>query len=125
MEAQIGVPSWQSFWEMLTCGLALSMWASDKEALAVLGDNTASLQDALDLKGSRCMLAVAREIAWRQGRRGWLFAVGHLAAEFNTAADALSRLEAPDPSPLPPEVQGARRLHLAPVASYWQIPKLG
>ena len=58
--AKVGDSSWQSFYEMLTLGLALCLWAKDEQALAVLGDNTSSLQDALDLSGSGAMLAVAR-----------------------------------------------------------------
>ena len=109
---------------MFTLGLALSVWASDRECLAVLGDNTASLQDALDLSGTGAMLAVAREIAWRQARRGWLFAVGHLPSEANTVTDALSRLESPDPAPFPPLLRRVSRVTLPPLSSYWRIPRI-
>ena len=65
------------------------------ESVAVLGDNTAALSDALALKGKGIMLAVARELSWRQPRRKWSFDVGHLPAEHNVVADALSRTTDP------------------------------
>ena len=62
---------------------------------AVLGDNTAALSSALALKGKGVMLAVARELSWRQSRRKWAFDVAHLPSEYNVVADALSRTAAP------------------------------
>ena len=38
---------------------------------------------------------MTREVAWRKVRRGWFYACGHLPAEYNEVADALSRLSAP------------------------------
>ena len=68
----------------------------------MLGDNTSALQHALKLAGRREMVAVAREVAWRQIRSNWAFKVGHLPAEQNLFADALSRRFAPAPVKLPP-----------------------
>ena len=63
--------------------------------VAVLGDNTGALDNALSLKGRGSMLAVARELSWRQARRRWRFVVGHLPSEHNQVADALSRAADP------------------------------
>ena len=72
LKVQVGLPKFQSFWEFLTSLLALIRWG-DKfttSSLALLGDNTSALTDAIDLKGKDEMLAIARELAWRKARRG-------------------------------------------------------
>ena len=94
------VPSdtaFQSFWDFATLLLALCTWGDRfvHERVAVLGDNTAALSCSLGLKGKGVMLAVARELSWRQSRRKWAFEVGHLPAEHNVVADALSRTADP------------------------------
>ena len=66
--------------------------------LALLGDNIAALQLALSLKGKGALNTISREIAWRRCRHGWHYSVGHLAAEDNSLADALSRTSAPEGS---------------------------
>ena len=119
-----GSSRWQSFWELLTLLLALCAWAEPGQPLAALGDNKASLQDAVCLGGKRQMAAISREIAWRQVRRRWSFACGHLPAEANTPADARSRLSAPDPSPLPPMLHSAVRLEVPAISSLWKVPNL-
>ena len=83
----------QTFWEFLALLLSLMTWADRfvEERVLVLGDNTGALTDALALKGRGPLLAVARELSWRQARRRWNFAVGHLPSEHNKVADALSR----------------------------------
>jgi len=88
-----GDPKWQSFWELLALVFALVLWGKHftETTAAVLGDNTAALGDAVNLKGKGPMLAVARELAWRQGKFGWLFEAGHVASESNSVPDALSR----------------------------------
>ena len=121
---QVGLPKWQSFWEYLTAVLAVCKWATPDRCLALLGDNTASLECTLQLKGSGPMLAVARELAWRKGRQGLLVAAGHLPKEANQVADALSRLEAPDAAPFPAELASATRVTLAPLAQFWQVPMM-
>ena len=87
----------------MTLLLALILWCDDytEQALTVLGDSTSALQDALNLVGRHEMVAIAREVAWRQIRGGWQFKVGHLPAEQNLFADALSRKHAPDSVPFP------------------------
>ena len=93
----IGKAKFQTFWEYLTALLALLTWGgyAATEHILLVGDNTASLQDALDFKGKGCLLAVARELALNTAQNFWRFSVGHLAAEYNGVPDALSRLEAP------------------------------
>ena len=88
-----GLPKFMPFWEFLTLVLALCVWGSQfvAHSVAVLGDNTAALTDALQLKGGGQLMAVARELAWRQARFGWSFAVGHVPSESNGVPDALSR----------------------------------
>ena len=98
-----GNSAFQSFWEMVMVLVCLDLWGDDfrQEQLAVVGDNTGALQNALDLKGSGVMAAVAREISWRKERRGWSFSVGHIPAERNTVPDALSRQHEETPLPFP------------------------
>jgi len=90
----IGEPAGQTFWEYATLVIGLQVWGSRfvSESLAVLGDNTGSLQDALHLKGRGALLALSRELSWRQSRYGWQFAVGHVPSEHNDVSDCLSRL---------------------------------
>ena len=121
---QVGLPKWQNFWEYLTAAIATCRWATSKRCLALLGDNTASLECTLQLKGSGPMLAIARELAWRKGRRGLLVAAGHLPKGANQVADALSRLEAPDAAPFPAELASATRIELPPLALFWQVPEM-
>ena len=77
--------------------LALVVWGHTftKDRLDLLGDNTGALQNALTLKGRGILMAVAREVSWRQAKYGWCFQVGHLPAEANVVADALSRVADP------------------------------
>ena len=58
----------------------------------MLGDSTAALQVAISLKSAKSLNTISREIAWRRVRHAWHYAVGHLPAELNVAADALSRV---------------------------------
>ena len=104
-----GDSKFQSFWEFLTLLLALIVWGDSytKECITVLGDSTSALQVALHLSGRREMVAIAREIAWRQIRSAWKFKVGHLPAEFNLVSDSLSRRYSPSPHPLPRLLSGA------------------
>jgi hypothetical protein len=87
----------QTFWEFATLLLALTTWGDKfvQDTVLIAGDNTAALTSALSLKGKGELLAVARELSWRQARRGWRFSVGHLPSEYNVVADALSRVADP------------------------------
>ena len=66
--------------------------------LALLGDNIAALQLALSFKGRGALNTISRGKSWHRCRLGWNYAVGHLAAEQNDLADALSRTAAPEGS---------------------------
>ena len=113
----------QSFWEMLMILIGLEVWGGQlvHQQLSIIGDNTGALQNALELKGSGVMLAVAREIAWRRERRGWSYRVGHIPAEFNTIADALSRLFDEPALPFPRKVLQHAVCRSAPkVADLWR-----
>ena len=90
-------PAFQTFWEFATLLLCLLQWGAHfvDESVTIFGDNTAALSGALSLKGKGPLLAVAREIAWRQARRKWKFETAHLPSEHNQVADALSRTADP------------------------------
>ena len=96
----IGDPAGQTTWEFVTLLVALVLWGGTYRdvGLALLGDNIAALGGAANLRGRGSMVAVSRELAWRQVRYGWRYAVGHLPAEMNITADSLSRLAAPEGS---------------------------
>ena len=93
----IGRPEGQTAWEYLMMFLALVVWADSFRhcGLIVLGDNLAALAGILNLRGRRAITVVTRELAWRRVRFAWRYAAGHLPAEHNLLADALSRLDAP------------------------------
>ena len=99
----IGDPRHQTLWEFLTLLMSLMIWGGNflTEEVALLGDNTASLADALDLKGRGVLMDIARELSWRKARFGWQFAVGHVPSERNSIPDALSRLQAVPPCTFP------------------------
>ena len=110
--ARLGVqankPKHQTFWETLVVLMSLMVWG-DRSADApvlIVGDNTAALQNTLDLKGKDALLSIAREVAWRKARYNWRFSVAHLPSEFNSAPDALSRQFGPSPKPWPAEALG-------------------
>ena len=90
-------PAFQTFWEFCTLLLCLLTWGKHfvNESVVLYGDNTAALSGALSLKGKGNLLAVAREIAWRQAKHGWKFETAHLPSEHNQVADALSRIADP------------------------------
>ena len=88
------------------------------------GDNLASLNLALGLKGNGVEGAVARELAWRSARYRWSYAVAHLPAEGNKVADRMSRIL--DPSlpkllELPSALIGAAEVSVC-VESLWSFP---
>ena len=117
-----GISKYQSFWEFFTLVLALILWADAYTdcSLSVLGDSTSALQDALNLSGRREMVALAREVAWRQIRGRWQFRVGHLPAEHNLFADALSRRFAPLPVAFPDALAAAREVSAAEPMHIWR-----
>ena len=118
-----GLPKYQTFWEFLTLLLSLCLWANDfqNHQLAVVGDNTGALANALQLKGKGILAAVAREIAWRKERLGWSFAVGHVPTELNIVADALSRQHEVHPPPFPSEALRAAKQRTINTEGLWKV----
>ena len=123
-DVQVGSTRWQSYFEFLAVLLVLMTWARPNECLCILGDNSSSLTNAVQIKGKRSMARVARELAWRKAREGWRYVVGHLPTEVNSVADALSRLAEPTPAPLPPGLSRVPRIQAPAVRDLWRIPIL-
>ena len=120
-----GLPKDQTFWEMAILMLGLVQWGDrfTTHELRCIGDNTGALGNILALKGRGPLLAISREIAWRQAQRRWRFSVGHLPTEFNRVADALSRLAAPGRTAkrMPAAVSAARRVYPPKLAELWAL----
>ena len=98
------------------------LWASRFRVpgLRVLGDNTGALADVLKLSGKGAMMAIAREVSWRQVRGHWNFEVGHLPGKHNTVADALSREFDPAPAEHPhASLRGALECNPAEPGDVW------
>ena len=124
LPVKVGEPSAQCFLEMLALFLCLVIWGDwfTAESLQAVGDNVGALNSALKLKGSGPLLAVAREIAWRQARRRWSWVAGHIATEANRVPDALSRLADPAPAPFPAKALAtARQVACPAIASLWKL----
>ena len=115
-----GNPRHQTFFELLTLLLALIQWgdfAAKESILTLVGDNTGSLQEALSLRGKGSLNLLSKELACRQAKHQWKFAVGHLPTEANKIADALSRL--PQGAPLPRELANATKVQCIGIANLW------
>ena len=72
----------------------------------LLGDNTAALQEVLELKGASGHSELAQALAIIRCSRSLDLSVAHLPSESNTLADTLSRLSEPGADkawPFPPE----------------------
>ena len=110
---EVGRPADQTSFEYLTLFISLLAWASTARAngLALLGDNVAALQCATTLAGRGPLNSLSREIAWRRIRHSWRYAVGHVRAEENEIADALSRTAAPEGSERRARPAGVEGLH--------------
>ena len=121
LQTTVGKPAGQTTWELLALLVTLVLWGRSHRGhgIALLGDNTASLQAALQLRGRGALARIAREISWRRARDGWRYAVGHLPSERNVLADSLSRLHAPSAEHkcLPPELAGALTREAPEIAS--------
>ena len=100
--------------------LTLMTWGDDFSAVSVdiLGDNLGSLNSGLKLKGKGPLLAISKEISWRQARRGWTYQLGHLPSERNNVADALSRLADPKGKHWPAAALGSAARRDAPQLKY-------
>ena len=125
LQTQLGEAAGQTSWELLAIFVCLCVWGRSHRGpgLAILGDNLSSLEAALHLKGRNALSKISRELSWRRARDGWRYVVGHLPAERNVIADALSRLAAPGHAakPLPAELGGAKRLEPPEIDSLWTL----
>ena len=90
-DVRVGLPSSQTFFEVLALTLAVELWCGQGQPTAILGDNTAALQEALSLKGKGPLGDLAQIIAVLRCSRSLALTVGHLPTEANEVADALSR----------------------------------
>ena len=88
-----------------------------------LGDSTAALQEAVDLKGRGALETPSQVLAVLRCRDNLTIPVAHLANEANTAADALSRLEAPEGNrkTFPPALAKAERASARPISHLWEL----
>ena len=119
-----GVSDHMTFWESLAFLMCCITWQPWIEAhpVMIVGDNTGSLQNSLDLKGKGPLLAVSRELAWRKARHTWQYDVAHLPTEHNTLPYILSRVSAPEPEPWPYDLlQGLVQVQSPTVRSIWTL----
>ena len=91
----VGDPAGQTFYEILAVVLAIELWCTDPTPTVVLGDNTASLQETLDMRGKGAHACLSQVLAVLRCSRTLHIAVGHLPTESNLPADALSRQAEP------------------------------
>ena len=106
LRAEVGSCKFQTIFEFFTLFMVCLTFASSLEnsGAVILGDNLASLNEALNLKSTvPIMNTVARELAWRKIAMKWQYKLEHLPAELNDEADCLSRLFAVPSKPLPQE----------------------
>jgi len=125
LNLKIGDSGGQSCWEFVTLYLCLLVWGArfSKEGLAIAGDNTAALANAISFRGRGGLHRISLEISWRKVRYAWRYQVAHLPSEGNTIADALSRTSAPEGSERNPfphqELMGAAKQEVTVDASLW------
>ena len=99
--ARVGEAASQTFFEIVAALLAIELWCTSATPTAVLGDNTAALQEIVDMKGAAAHAPLAQALAILRCSRSLDLTVGHLPSESNVLADALSRLTSPDPPAWP------------------------
>ena len=94
LDVEIGKPDGQTTFEYASLFLVLLAYGEIHRTtgIVILGDNVASLNLALTMKGHKTLGKISREISWRRVRLGWRYLCGHLPSEQNTTADSLSRL---------------------------------
>ena len=94
LDVEIGKPDGQTTFEYAALFLVLMTYGEHHRGtgIVILGDNVASLDLALTLKGQKTLGKISREISWRRVRLGWRYLCGHLPSEQNGTADKLSRL---------------------------------
>ena len=112
----------KTLWRPLRLVLAICRWGWLANGMAFLGDNLASLNLALSGKAKGKLNSLARELALHVARGDIQFAVGHLPAEANLRADALSRLSQPGVSTtIPSGLVGAAEVTLGPLSQFWSL----
>ena len=119
-----GESAFLTFWEALVVLACLHVWCccpDGAHSIAVVGDNTAALSVAISQRGRGNLGKICREIALRQARWSLEVAVGHLPSEWNTWADALSRLSAPCPAEMPEELAAVPRRGMPALADLFRI----
>ena len=90
--------------------------------MSFLGDNLASLNLALSGKTKGKFNGLSRELTFHMAKADLRFSVGHLPAEANTVADALSRISQPGVhTTMPPCLVGAAEVTLGPLYSFWSL----
>ena len=103
------------------CCITWTSWI-ETHPVVIVGDNTGSLQNSLDLKGKGALLSVSRELAWRTTRANWEYDIGHIPTEHNELPDILSRVDAPSPEPWPfALLKGLDRAQPPSVRSIWKF----
>ena len=106
-EVTVGHCGSQTFFETLVMLMAVELWGDSSHNTVILGDNTAALGEAIDLKGKGTRGPLSQILAVLIVARTLHLTVGHLPTEANDAADALSRQFEPEnakPWPFGPEV---------------------
>ena len=88
-------PSSQTYFEVLAAVLAIELWCDSVSPTLLLGDNTAALQEVLDLRGASGHSDLAQALAIIRCSRTLELSVAHLPSESNHLADTLSRLSEP------------------------------
>ena len=90
--------------------MAIELWCVGAEATSILGDNLASLQEALTMKGKGLHERPAQVLAVLRCSRNLWLEVGHLPPEASWMADALSRQAGPTPERKPWPFQSSMRV---------------
>ena len=124
LHVKTGESRHQTFRELLTLTLVIIRWCPILDNILFCGDSVASLQLAITHKSRVILAVIGRELAWRQAKFGWRYAVAHLPAEANKLADRLSRLSDPTLPPLthqPAELEGAARAN-PHLEQLWSLP---
>ena len=108
LDVEVGSPASQTFFEICAAVLGIELWCGSSTPTVLLGDNTGTLQELLDLKGAGVHGMLAQSLAVLRCARTLTLAVGHLPSESNVLADALSRQADPNehhPWPFAPDAQ--------------------
>ena len=123
LQVERGSSAHLAFFEALTALAAVVAWCAGgrRSSIAVVGDNIAALTVAVSQRGRGDLGRICRELALVQARLGLTIAVGHLATELNTWADALSRLTAPEPSEVPAGLRKVPRLQWPSVDQLFRV----